>query len=180
MSPSQLLGGQVHCLRSNILNFFFSPEQQVATVGLKYSVNHVVNRCAATNPGFTIPFLEYRQNQLGSVTQSCPTLWHHGLKDARFPYPSPTPRACTNSCPLSWWFHPTISSSIVPFSYRLQSFPASFPMSQFLTWSGQSTGASATASVLPMNILDWFPLGCTGWISLQSKGLSRVFSNTKD
>ena len=109
-----------------------------------------------TNPGLAVPFLEYRQNQLGSVTQSCLTLWHHGLKHARFPYPSPTPRACTNSCPSSWWFHPTIS---VPFSFHLQSFPASgsFPTSQFFTSGGQSIGVSA--SVLPMNILDWFPLG---------------------
>ena len=93
--------------------------------------------------------------------------------------PSPTPRACSNSCPLSWWCHPTISSSLVPFSC-LQSFPASgsFQMSQFLTWGGQSIRLSASASVLPMNVQDWFPLGWTGWISLLSRGLSRVFSNT--
>ena len=89
-----------------------------------------------------------------------------------------TPRACPNPCPSSWWCHPTILSSVVPFSSCLQSFPASgsFPMSQFLTSGGQSIGASA--SVLPMNIKDWFPLGLTGWLSFQSKGLSRVFSNT--
>ena len=91
--------------------------------------------------------------------------------------PSPTSRACLNSCPLSWWCHPTISFSVIPFSSHLQSFPASesFPMSQFFTLSGQSIAASALASVLPMNIQDWFPLGCTGWVSLQSKGFSRVF-----
>ena len=85
----------------------------------------------------------------------------------------------SNSCPLSWWWHPTISSSVIPFSSCLQSFPVprSFPMSQFFTSAGQSIGVSALASVLPKNIQDWFPLGWTGWISLQSKWLSRVYSN---
>ena len=93
---------------------------------------------------------------------------------------SPTPRACSNSHPLSQWCHPTISSSVIPFSSCSQSFPASgsFPMSPFFTSDGQSIGVSASASVLPMNIQDWFPLGWTGWISLQSKGLSRAFYNT--
>ena len=104
----------------------------------------------------------------------------HGLQHTRPPCPSPTPEACSNSCPLSWWCHPTISSSVVPFSSCLPPFPASgsFPVSQFFTSGGQNTGISASASVLPMNIQDWFPLGWTGWISLQSKGLSRVLSNT--
>ena len=104
----------------------------------------------------------------------------HGLQHARPPCLLPTPGACSNSCPLSRWCHPTISSSAVPFSSHLQSFPASgsFLMSQFFASGGQSTGVSASASVLPINIQDWFPLGWTGWISLQSKGLSRVFSNT--
>ena len=103
-----------------------------------------------------------------------------GLQHARPPCPSSTPRACSNSCPSKWWCHSTISSSVVPFSLHLQSLPASgsFPMSQFFISGGQSIGVSASASVLPMNIQDWFPLGWTGWISLQSKGLSRVFSNT--
>ena len=107
------------------------------------------------------------------------SLWPYGLQNARLPCPSPTTRACSNSCPLSRWCHPIISSSVVPSSSCLQSFPASgsFPMSQFFTSGGQSIGVSALASVLPMNIQDWFPLGWTGWISLQSKGLSRVFSN---
>ena len=107
------------------------------------------------------------------------SLRSHGLQQARLPWHSPTPRAHSNSCPLSQWGHPTISSSVVPFSH-LQSFPASgsFQMSQFFTSSGQSIGVSASASVLPMNIQDWFPLGWTSWVSLQSKGLSRVFSNT--
>ena len=102
----------------------------------------------------------------------------HGLQHVQLPCPSSTPRAYSNWCPLSWWCHPTGSSSVVPFSSRLQSFPGSFQMSQFFLSGGQSIGISASASVLPMNIQDWFPLGWTGWISLQSKGLSRVFSNT--
>ena len=108
------------------------------------------------------------------------SLWPHRLQHSRPPCPSPTPRVYSNSCPLSQWCHPTISSSVVPFSSRLQSFPASgsFQMSQFLTSGGQSIGVSASASVLPMNIQDWFPLGWTNWISLQSKRPSRVFSNT--
>ena len=104
----------------------------------------------------------------------------HGLQNTRPPCPSPTPRACSNSCPLTRCYHPTISSSVVPFSSCLQSFPASgsFHMSQFFTCGGQGIGVSASASVLPMNIQDWFPLGLTSLISLQSQGLSRVFSNT--
>ena len=108
------------------------------------------------------------------------SLGPHGLQHARFPCPSPTPRACSNSRPSSQWCHPTISFSVILFSSCLQSFPASgsFPIGQFFTSGGQSIGVSASALVLPMNIQDWFPLGWTGWISLQSKGLSRVFSNT--
>ena len=103
----------------------------------------------------------------------------HGLQHTRPPCPSPTPGAYSNSCPLSPWCHPTISPSVVPFSSHLQSFPASgsFPMSQHFAWGGQSIGVSASASVLPMNTWDWSPLGWTGRISLQSRGLSRVFSN---
>ena len=104
----------------------------------------------------------------------------HGLQHTRLPCPSPTPEAYSDSCPLSQWCHPTISSSVVPFCSHLQSFPASwsFQMSQFFASGGQSIGASASASVLPMNTQDWSPLVWTGWISLLSKGLSRVFSNT--
>ena len=118
-----------------------------------------------------------------SVQFSCSevsnSLQPHGLQHARLPCPSPTPGACSKSCPSSWWCHPAISSSVVPFSCP-QSFPASgsFPLSQLFTWGGQSIGVLASASVLPMNIQDWFPLGLTSWISLLSKGLSRVFSNT--
>ena len=108
------------------------------------------------------------------------SLQPHGLQHARLPCPSPTPGVYSNSCPLSWWCHPTISSSVIPFSYCLQSFPTSgsFPMSQFFASGGQSIVVSASASVFPMKIQEWFPLGWTGWISLQSKRLSRVFSNT--
>ena len=108
------------------------------------------------------------------------SLWPYGLQHARLPCPSPSPRACSNSCPLRQWCHPTISSSVIPFSSCLQSSPASgsFQMSQLFASGGQSIGVWASTSVFPMNIQDWFPLGWTGWISLQSKGLSRVFSNT--
>ena len=104
----------------------------------------------------------------------------HTLQHARPTRPSPTPGVYSNSYALSWWCHPTISSSVVPFSSRLQSFPASgsFPMSQFFALGGQSIRISASTSVLPKNIQDWFPLGWTSWISLQSRGLSRFFSNT--
>ena len=119
-----------------------------------------------------------------SVQFSCSvmsnSLQPHELQHARYPCPLPTPRAYSNSCPSSRWCHPTISSSVVPYPSRLQSFPASgsFPMSQFFASGGQSIRVSASASVLPMNTQHWSPLGWTGWISLLSKGLSRVFSNT--
>ena len=119
-----------------------------------------------------------------SVQFSCSvvsnSLRPHGLQHTRLPYSLPSPRVYSNSCPLSWCCHPTISVSVIPFSSCLQSFPASgsFPISQLFTAGGQSIGASASATVLPMNIQDWFPLGWTGCISLQSKGLSRVFLNT--
>ena len=114
-------------------------------------------------------FFQSVQFSLSAVSNS---LWPHGLQHTRLPCPSPSPRVCSDSCPSGQWCHPTISSSIVPFS-SLQSFPAagSFQMSQFFASGGQSIGPSA--SVLPLNIQDWFPLGGTGWISLQSKGLSR-------
>ena len=108
------------------------------------------------------------------------SLWLHALQHARLPCPSWAARACSNSCPLSRWCHPTISSSVAPFSSCPQSFPesGSFPLSQFFPSGSQSIGASALASVLPMNNQDWFPLGWTGWISLLSKGFSRVFSSS--
>ena len=103
----------------------------------------------------------------------------HGLQHTRPPCPSPTPRVHPNPCPLSQWCHPAISSSVIPFPSCPQSLPAlrSFPVSQLFAWGGQSIGVSASTSVLPMNTQDWPPLGWTGWISLQSKGLARVFSS---
>ena len=131
-----------------------------------------------------ISFIFNTVSVLISVQFSCSvvsdSLRPHGLQHARLPCPSPTAGSYLNSCPPCRWCHPTISSSVVPFSSCPQSFPASgsFPMSQFFTSSSQSIGVSASASVLPMNIQDWFPLRWTGWISLKSKGLLRVFSNT--
>ena len=106
------------------------------------------------------------------------SLWPHGLQHARLPCPSPTPRAYSNSCPLSWWCHPIIPSSVIPFSSCLQSFPVSrsFQMSQLFASDGKTIGVSGSTSVLQMNIQDWSPLGWTGLISLQSMGFSRVFS----
>ena len=117
---------------------------------------------------------------LFSSTDVSNSLWPHGLQQhSRLPCPSPSPGVGSNSCPLSRWFHPTVSS-LFPFSSCFQSFTASgsFLMSQLFTSGGQSIGVSASTSVLPMNIQDWYPLGLTGSISLQSKGLTRVFSNT--
>ena len=113
-----------------------------------------------------------------SVMSDC--LRTHESQHARPPCPSPTPGVHSNSCPLSRWCHPAISCSVIPFSSCPQSLPASesFPISQLFAWGGQSTGLSALAWVLPMNTQDWFPLGWTGWTSLQSKGLLRIFSNT--
>ena len=113
-----------------------------------------------------------------SVAKSClNSLWPHGLQHARLSHPPLSPSVCSHSCPLSQWFYLTISSSATSFFFCLQSFPTSgsFPMSQLSAWGGQSVGASG--SVLPMNMQDWFPLGWTGWISLQSKGLSRLFQH---
>ena len=122
--------------------------------------------------------ISYRVQFSHSVVSN--SLQPHESQHARPPCPSPTPGVYPNSSPLSRWCHPTISSSVVPFSSCLQSLPASgsFQMSQLFTSGGQSSGTSASTSVLPINTQDWSPLGWTGWISLQSKGLSRVFSNT--
>ena len=118
--------------------------------------------------------------QFSSVAQWCPTLCNHMNRSTRPPCPSPTPGVYPNSCPSSRWCHPGISSSVIPFSSCPQSLPASgfFPMSQLFASGGQTIGVSSLASVLPMNTQDWSPLEWTGWISLQSKGLSRVFPNT--
>ena len=123
--------------------------------------------------------VQFSSVQLSSSVMS-DSLWPHELQHARPPYPSPTPRVHLSPCPLSWWCHPTILSSVIPFSFCPQSFPASrsFQISQLFASSGQSIGVSASTSVLPMNTQDWSLLGWTSWISLQSKGLSRIFSNT--
>ena len=122
----------------------------------------------------------YSSVQFISVAQSCPTLQTHELQPTRPPCPSPTPGVHSDSRPSSQWCHPAISSSVVPFSFCPQSLPASesFPMSQLFTWGGQITGVSALASVLPKKSQGWSPSEWTRWISLQTKGLSRVFSNT--
>ena len=127
---------------------------------------------------FYIYFLELVL--FSSVAQSCPTLRPHELQHTRPPCPSPAPGVHPDSCPLSQWCHPAISSSVIPFSFCLQSLPASesFPMSQLFAWGGQSTGVSVLASFLPKKSQGWSPSEGTGWISLQTKGLSRVFSNT--
>ena len=146
-------------------------------------VSHGETRDVATGGDFLS--FAYSDNYIScnccSVTQSSLNcLRPHGQQHTRLPCPSPSPRPCSNSCPLSWWCHSTISSSVVSSSSHLQSFPASgsFLMSQLFASHGWSIGVSASASVLPMNIQDWFRLGLTGLIFLQSKGLWRVFSNT--
>ena len=130
---------------------------------------------------FTLKMSSYH-SVFSSVSHSVmyDSLRPHGLQYARPSCPSPTPGVQSSSCPLGRWCHPAVSSSVVPFSSCPRSLPASgsFSKSQLFTWDGQSTGVSPSASVLPMNTQDWSPLEWTGWISLQSKGLSRVFSNT--
>ena len=127
------------------------------------------------SPSFTISCRCY------SVAQSCLTLRPHGPQHDRHPCLSPSPRICPSSYSLHWWYHPTVLSSVTPFSFCPQSFPASgaFPNGWLLTSDDQNTGASASASVLLTSIQGWFPLRLTGLISLQSKGLSGVFPNTK-
>ena len=145
-----------------------------------YEIKEQIFKKAKKKPN---PKLRPRMSCISSVQFShsviSDSLRRHGLQHTRVPHSSPTPRVCPISCPLSRWCDPTNSSSVVPFSSSLQTFPASgaFPVSQFFASGDQSIGASSSVSVLPMNIQDWFPLGWTGWISLQSKGLSRVFSN---
>ena len=127
----------------------------------------------------TVASNQIRSDQISRSVVS-DSLRPHESQHTRPPCPSPTPGVHPNSCPSSWWCHPAISSSVIPFSSCPQSLSASgsFPMCQLFAWGGQSTGVSASASVLPMNTQGWSPLGWTGWNSLQSKGLSRVFSNT--
>ena len=137
------------------------------------------NTMNCSTPGFHVLHYLLSSVQISSSVVS-DSLRPHEPQHARPPCPSSTPRVHSNSRPLSWWCHSAISSSVIPFFSCPQSLPASesFPMSQLFTWGGQSTGVSALASVLPKNTQDWSPLEWTGWISLQSKGPSRVFSNT--
>ena len=168
-SPGKKTGAGCHALlQRDLPNPGIKPASLISCVSQKGSLPLVP-------PGKPHTIISSVQFSHSVVSDS---LRPHWLQHARFPCPSPTPKAYSNSCPSCWWCHATISSSVFPFPCLLQSFPASgsFQMSQFFTSGGQSIGASASASVL--NIQDWFPLGWTGWISLQSKGLSRVFSNT--
>ena len=136
--------------------------------------------CNSVTPYTSLPAASQFSSVQFSHSVVSNVLRPHGLQHTSPPCPSSTPRVYSNPCPLSQWCHPTISSSVVPFSSCLQSCPASgsFQMSQFFAWGGQSTGVSASISVFPMNTQDWSPLGWTGRISLQSKGLSRVFNTT--
>ena len=145
---------------------------------LKYTVSHLSFSSYSKNREEGI--FEAKSVSQFSRSVMSDSLQPHELQHARPPCPSPTPGVHSNSCPSSRWCHPSISSSVIPFLSCPQSLPASgsFPMSQLFTWGGQSIGVSALASVLPKNTQDWSPLEWTGWISLQSKGLSRVFSNT--
>ena len=148
---------------------------------IKYNWIHI---CSCNQPDMLCWLKGMKKTLLHSVQFSrsvvSNSLRPHESQHARPPCPSPKPGVHSNSCPSSQWCHPAISSSVVPFSSCPKSLPASesFPMSQLFTWGGQSTGVSASASVLPMNSQDWSPLGWTGWVSLKSKGLSRGFSNT--
>ena len=149
---------------------------------------HIMKKISNVPTGVSVAFIQRSyadsQRSFSSIQFShsvvSDSLWPHESQHTRPPCPSPTPGIYPNPYPLSWWCHPAISSSVIPFYSCPQSLPASgsFPMSQLFAWGGQSIGISASASVLPMNTQDWSPLEWAGWISLQSKGLSRVFSNT--
>ena len=165
------------------LGFVFPRDVILDKLIIPFSLHFLIYKMKIIIASNTTGWL-WELNEISSVQFShsvvSDSLWPHGLQHARLPCPTPTPGVYPNSCPLSRWCHPTISSSVVPFSSCPQSFPASgsFQMSQLFATGSQSIGASASTSVLPMNSQDWSPLGWTGWISLQSKGLSRGFSNT--
>ena len=174
-------------LQARILEWFAMPSCKVSSQSRDWTCDPYVSCRLHWQVGSWPPAPPEKPNAnnlllllLLSHSESCLTLQPHGLQNARLPCPSPSPRACSNSCPLTRWHHPTISSSVIPFSSCLQSFPASgsFLMSQIFTSGGQSIGVSASALVSPMTIQGWYPLGLTGLISFQSKGLSRIFSST--
>ena len=154
------------------------------SMGLKYNLEKKFEKCIEWKDILETWSIDPVFSSFSSVQFSRSvvsySLWPHEEQHARPPCPSPTPGVHPNPCSLSWWCHSTISSSVILFCSCPQSFPASgsFPMSQLFASGGQSIGVSASTSVLPTNIQDWSPLGWTGWISLQSKGLSRVFPNT--
>ena len=184
-----------HNWAMNTFTFTFSPPPHLRDMEPTQPGNKITARmaCLPVGQGCCIPyscsknksfddfkFLELKHSVQFNCSVMSDSFWPHGLQHIKPPGPSPTSRVYSNSNPLSRWCHQTILSSVVPFSSCLQSFPASgsFTMSQLFTSDGQSIGVSVSTSVLPMNFQNWFPLGWTGWISLQSKGLSRVFSNT--
>ena len=173
LSPLVIAAGANHCVS------LVTPQRLASSLWQLSATPVPPKSCFFLCPHYWGPSLA--AEPICSVQFSCSvvsnSLWHHALQHARLPCPSPTPEACSNSYPTSQWCHPTISFSVVPFSSCLQSFPTSgsFPTSQFFASGGQNIEVSASASVLPMNIQDWFPLGWTGWISFLSNGLSRVF-----
>ena len=172
------------CVYTTIKLCLMVPYWYVLQFYLLIVISLVILLCVSSFPSPILTPVMGRKVQFNSVQFSHPVMSNslrpHRLQNSRPPCPSPTPRTCSNSCPWSRWCHPAISSFVIPFSSCLQSFPASgsFPVSQLTTSGGQNIGASASASVTPMNIQDRVPLGLTGLISLQSKGLSRVFSKT--
>ena len=179
LSCSQTINGRLEVRDENIPRVEHKTTQQEWQLGTKE--NNVKSRYLTKSLSFWIPSFGgvlYSVQFSPSVMSN--SLWPHESQHARPPCPSPAARVYPNPCPNPWWCHLTISSNVVPFSSCPQSFPASgsFQMSQLFKLSGQSIGVSASTSVLPMNTQNWPPLGWTGWISLQSKGLSRVFSNT--
>ena len=185
----------VYCSYSCFFNFFVCFSISVLAIQVIFNPYYILTFLTFLKRKGIFPFLKafafpFREFPSGfllgyvsvqfSLSVMSDSLWPHGLQHARLPCPSPTPEACSDSWLSSWWSYQNISFSIIPFPSCLQSFPASgsFQMSQFFTSGGQSIGVSASASVLPVNIQDWSPLGWTGWISMQSKRCSRVFSNT--
>ena len=159
---------------------YLSPSKVEGETSLPWEFIMTSQHSGKFGTGLTMPMGTGLTRLLFSRSVMSDSLWPHGLKHARLPCCSPSPEACSNSCPLSQWCHPTISSSVIPFSSCLLSFPesGSFPKSQFFTSGGQSIGVSASASAFPKTIQGWFPLGLTGLISMQFKGLLRLFSNT--